>query len=110
MIHAVNASLSEHIECAQQMNTLVEPLQLAGERLVHTIQSGGCASICGNGGSAADAQHFAAELTGRFERERRAWPAIALTTNTSALAAIGNDYGFDQVFQPPLQALGMETN
>lgn len=92
MIHAINPSLNEHIECAHQMKALVEPLQMVGERLVHTIRSGGCAFICGNGGSAADAQHFAAELTGRFERERRAWPAVALTTNTSALAAIGNDW------------------
>lgn len=92
MYSLILGSIASHIECAQQMKALVEPLQMAGERLVHTIRSGGCAFICGNGGSAADAQHFAAELTGRFERERRAWPAVALTTNTSALAAIGNDW------------------
>ena len=74
--------------------------------MIDTIHSGGCAFICGNGGSAADAQHFAAELTGRFERERRAWPAVALTTDTSALTAIGNDYGFDHVFSRQLEALG----
>jgi len=54
--------------------------------------------ICGNGGSAADAQHFAAELTGRYLKERRSYPALALTTDTSALTAIGNDYGFDSVY------------
>ena len=62
--------------------------------------------VFGNGGSAADAQHFAAELVGRYEKERRAWPAIALTTDTSALTAIGNDYGFDRVFARQIEALG----
>ncbi len=62
----------------------------------------------GNGGSAADAQHFTAELVGRYERERAAWPAIALTTDTSAVTAIGNDYGFDRVFARQLEALGRE--
>ncbi len=62
--------------------------------------------VFGNGGSAADAQHFAAELVGRYEQERRAWPAIALTTDTSALTAIGNDYGFDRVFARQIEALG----
>lgn len=106
MSELIRASLKEHLDCAQHIEAIAEPLRMAGERLIHTIQSGGCAFICGNGGSAADAQHFAAELTGRFERERRAWPAIALTTDTSALTAIGNDYGFDQVFSRQLEALG----
>ena len=62
--------------------------------------------VFGNGGSAADAPHFAAELVGRYEQERRAWPAVALTTDTSALTAIGNDYGFDRVFARQIEALG----
>ncbi len=62
--------------------------------------------ICGNGGSAADSQHFAAEIVGRFEKERKGFPAIALTTDTSALTAIGNDYGFDQIFSRQVEALG----
>jgi len=62
--------------------------------------------VCGNGGSAADAQHFAAELSGRFVKERRALAGIALTTDTSALTAIGNDYGFDQIFSRQVEALG----
>jgi len=62
--------------------------------------------VCGNGGSAADAQHFAAELSGRYVKERRALAGIALTTDTSALTAIGNDYGFDQVFSRQVEALG----
>jgi D-sedoheptulose 7-phosphate isomerase len=62
--------------------------------------------LCGNGGSAADAQHFAAELVGRFRQERRAWPALALTTDTSILTAVGNDYGFEQIFARQITALG----
>lgn len=62
--------------------------------------------ICGNGGSAADSQHFAAEIVGRFEKERKGYPAIALTTDTSALTAIGNDYGFDKIFSRQVEALG----
>ncbi len=62
--------------------------------------------VCGNGGSAADAQHLAAELSGRYLKERRALAGIALTTDTSALTAIGNDYGFDQIFSRQVEALG----
>ena len=64
--------------------------------------------FCGNGGSAADSQHIAAEFVGRFQKEREAWPAIALTTDTSALTALGNDYTFDIVFSRQLQALGQK--
>jgi len=72
------------------------------------VKAGGQVLVFGNGGSAADAQHFAAELVGRYEKERRAWPAVALTTDTSALTAIGNDYGFDRVFARQIEALGRE--
>ncbi len=75
---------------------------LMGKRL----ETGYKILICGNGGSAADSQHFAAEIVGRFEKERKAFPAIALTTDTSALTAIGNDYGFDKVFSRQVEALG----
>lgn len=64
--------------------------------------------ICGNGGSAADSQHFAAEIIGRFEKERKGFPAIALTTDTSALTAIGNDYGFEHIFSRQVEALGQK--
>ncbi len=77
----------------------------AADRLADTLGSGGKILACGNGGSAADAQHLAAEFTGRFERERSPLAAIALTTDTSALTAIGNDYGFDQVFSKQVTAL-----
>jgi D-sedoheptulose 7-phosphate isomerase len=64
--------------------------------------------ICGNGGSAADSQHFAAEVVGRFEKERKGFSAIALTTDTSALTAIGNDYGFDKIFSRQVEAIGQK--
>jgi D-sedoheptulose 7-phosphate isomerase len=78
----------------------------AAARLTDCLTAGGKILICGNGGSAADSQHFAAELVGRFERERRNLPAIALTTDTSAITAIGNDYAFEEIFSRQVSALG----
>ncbi|MFQ3640066.1 MAG: D-sedoheptulose 7-phosphate isomerase, partial [Chloracidobacterium sp.] len=75
-------------------------------RMVETIRRDGRLLLCGNGGSAADAQHIAAELVGRFERDRRPFPALALTTDTSALTAIANDLGYTEVFARQLAALG----
>lgn len=75
-------------------------------RMADLLEGGGKILVCGNGGSAADAQHFATELCCRFETERRALAAMALTTDTSALTAIGNDYGFDRVFARQVEALG----
>lgn len=74
------------------------------------LKKGGKILICGNGGSAADAQHFAAELSGRYKKERKALAGIALTTDTSALSAIGNDYGFEFVFSRQVEALGNEND
>ncbi len=74
--------------------------------IVAALRQGRTVFAFGNGGSAADAQHFAAELVGRYERERQGWPVIALTTDTSAITAVGNDYGFDRVFARQIEALG----
>ncbi len=74
--------------------------------MVQCLQSGGKVMACGNGGSAADAQHFAAELIGRFERERQELAAIALTTDSSILTAVGNDYSYDEVFSKQVRGLG----
>jgi D-sedoheptulose 7-phosphate isomerase len=71
-----------------------------------TIRRGRTIFFCGNGGSAAEAQHFAAELVGRFERDRRALPAVALTTDTSVLTSLANDYGFERVYARQIEALG----
>ena len=78
----------------------------AGQLLVERLRAGGRVLACGNGGSAADAQHLAAELAGRFDRERPALPALALTANSSDLTAIGNDYGFERVFARLVEAHG----
>ena len=85
---------------------LSRPIVDAVNALVGCITSGGKVLACGNGGSAADAQHFAAEFIGRFERERPGLAAIALTVDTSILTAVGNDYGFDVVYAKQVQALG----
>jgi D-sedoheptulose 7-phosphate isomerase len=80
----------------------------AAMRIVESFERGGKVFFFGNGGSAADSQHLAAEFTGRFLKERRALPALALSVNTSSLTAIGNDYGFENVFARQLEALGKE--
>jgi D-sedoheptulose 7-phosphate isomerase len=80
----------------------------AAQALADALAAGHKVLACGNGGSAADAQHFAAELTGRYERERPGLPGIALSVDTSALTAIGNDYGFERVFAKQVEALGRE--
>jgi D-sedoheptulose 7-phosphate isomerase len=85
---------------------LARPIADAVSALVGSITAGGKVLVCGNGGSAAAAQHFAAGFVGRFERERPGLVAIALTTDSSILTAIGNDYGFDAIFSKQVQALG----
>lgn len=85
---------------------LARPVADGVNALMGCITAGGKVLACGNGGSAADAQHFAAEFVGRFERERPGLAAIALTTDTSILTAIGNDYSYDVVFSKQVQALG----
>ena len=85
---------------------LSKPIADAVSAIVGCITSGGKVLACGNGGSAADAQHFAAEFVGRFERERPGLAAIALTTDTSILTAVGNDYSFEQIYSQQVQALG----
>jgi len=98
---------NESIQTKQQAaQVLTQPTAQAAELLFNTLANDGKFLICGNGGSAADAQHFAAEMTGRFEKERMELAAIALTTDTSALTAIGNDYGFDHIFSKQVRALG----
>ena len=99
------SNLAAQRELLGQMHTLAPDVQAAGERIAQALRAGGKLLLCGNGGSAADAQHIAAELTGRFIQERRPLAAVALTTDTSALTCIGNDYGFDDVFARQLQAI-----
>ena len=83
----------------------IREIKLAGEQIIKSFKNGNKLLIAGNGGSAADAQHFAAELVGRFMAEREGLPAIALTVNSSNLTAIANDFGYEQVFVRQLEAL-----
>lgn len=102
----IKKSLEEHLEVMQTLQRdCLKQIEEAGLLIATALKVGHKVLLCGNGGSAADAQHIAAELVGRFEGERRGWPAIALTTDTSALTAIGNDYGFAEIFARQIQAL-----
>lgn len=85
---------------------LAQPISDAVDMMFSALSQGNKILACGNGGSAADCQHFAAELVGRFERERLPLPAIALTTDTSIITAVGNDYGFQDIFTKQVQAFG----
>jgi D-sedoheptulose 7-phosphate isomerase len=90
----------------QSADVLVEPITDAVHAIMGCITAGGKVLACGNGGSASDAQHFAAEFIGRFERERPGLAAISLTTDSSIITAVGNDYDFNAIFSKQVQALG----
>jgi len=106
----MNDRLKQHfidsIAVKQASLALVPEMERAGGLLIQCLQRGGKVLSCGNGGSAADAQHFSSELLGRFEVERQSLPAIALTTDSSTMTAIANDYGYDQVFSRQVSSLG----
>lgn len=97
--------LDDHDRLAGQLRQHLDLLRAIAHAIVTAIEDGHHVYVLGNGGSAADAQHIAAELVGRFKRERRALPAVALTTDTSNLLSIGNDYGFAHVFTRQVEAL-----
>ena len=98
-------AIDNHLQAVQQLRQQQEILELLAMRMVEAIRTGGRVLWCGNGGSAADCQHLAAEFVGRFRQERRGLASIALTTDSSVLTAIGNDYGFDEIFRRQVQAL-----
>lgn len=98
--------LREAAAAHERMTANAEAVAAAAGAIAAALKQGRTVFAFGNGGSAADAQHFAAELVGRYEGERRGWPAVALTTDASALTAISNDYGFEHVFARQLEALG----
>ena len=104
----IKSELECHLATIKATFALEADIKKACETAVATLKAGGKILLCGNGGSAADAQHIAAELTGRYKTERGALAGIALTTDTSALTAIGNDYGYEFVFSRQLEALGRE--
>jgi D-sedoheptulose 7-phosphate isomerase len=107
LIHRIQQNFQDSIETRQAaVTTLAAPIEAAVRLMVRSLKSGGKVMACGNGGSAADAQHFAAELLNRFEKERPPLAAIALTTDTSTLTSIANDYRYEDVFAKQIQALG----
>lgn len=98
-------AIDDHLLVIENLRSELKTLELLATRMAEAIQAGGQVLWCGNGGSAADCQHLAAEFVGRFRRERRGLASVALTTDSSVLTAIGNDYGFDEVFRRQVEAL-----
>jgi len=101
----VSDALAEHLEVAGRIDRLLPQVEAAAQRVIAAFDGGGRVFAFGNGGSAADAQHLAAELVGRYKRERRALPAVALTVDPSVVTAIGNDYSFEDLFARQVEAL-----
>ena len=104
----VGQRLENHFKVVQDMRKIMPEVASAGLRVRTALEKGRKILICGNGGSAADSQHMAAEFVGRFVKERQSLPALALTVDTSLLTAVGNDYGFDYVFSRQVEGLGQE--
>ncbi len=105
----ITTRITEHISLMSSLledSAYLAAVSGAAAAMAQALRAGNKVLFFGNGGSAADAQHLAAELTGRFLRERRSLPGLALSTNTSSVTAIGNDYGYDEVFARPLAGLG----
>ena len=109
----VKKQIMETIETHKKMvaeleTNAAETIAAAAEVITLSLKQGGCVYICGNGGSAADAQHISGELVGRFKRERKGLPAVALSTDTSVLTCIANDYSYENVFARQVEALVKE--
>jgi len=105
MIDIILNELKLHNEVSSKMMTLCDSIESISKLSIKTLESQGKIILFGNGGSAADAQHIAAELVGRYKADRKGLPAIALTTDTSALTAIANDFGYENIFSRQLEAL-----
>jgi D-sedoheptulose 7-phosphate isomerase len=106
MKELIRQTLAEHRKMLENLQQAgIDTIEKAAKTIINCIKKGGVVYICGNGGSAADAQHIAAELIGRFLKNRKALPAIALSTDTSVLTAVANDTGFDKIFARQVEAL-----
>jgi len=102
----IKNEFNEHIRISlETLSTIIEPIEIAAKICIKSLQNGGKILIAGNGGSAADAQHIAAELVGRYKTERKGLSAIALTTDTSVITSISNDYGYLHVFERQVEAI-----
>lgn len=111
MKEQIKRKLAEHVGVIERMgDEYVDKIEKAVQVIIDCYKKGGKVVLFGNGGSAADAQHIAAELVGKYKLERKALPAIALNTNTSIVTAIGNDYGFEKVFSRQVEALVNEND
>ena len=98
--------ISEHLEVINTLKELVPKIELIAKRIIKSLERGGKLLICGNGGSAADAQHLSSELVGRYQKERKSLCAISLSTDPSIVTAISNDYGFNKVFSRQIEGIG----
>ena len=108
-VHMIQSMVDAHIEAVNGFFMKnAEALESLSNEVATCLKNGGKVLLCGNGGSASDAQHIAAEFVGRFVKDRRALASIALTTDTSILTAVGNDYGYDEVFSRQVEGLGRE--
>ncbi len=106
-LDAIRKQLLESAEIKRRIaDTQADTILRLAEALIRTLESGGKVLFCGNGGSAADSQHLAAELLGRYKRNRKGLPALALSTDTSVLTSVGNDFGFETVFSRQVEAIG----
>lgn len=105
--NVIDQNIAEHLKVVEMVRaTLSEPVNEVGKLLASSLANSGTIFWCGNGGSAADSQHLAAELVGRFKKDRRALRSIALTTDTSVLTCVGNDYSYDEIFARQIESLG----
>jgi D-sedoheptulose 7-phosphate isomerase len=103
-LNLIQTILSEHSKAVDSLHALESEIMRAASLCIQSLKNGSKLLICGNGGSAADAQHFSAEIVGRFLKERRGYPAIALATDSSILTSVGNDYTFENIFSRQVEA------
>ncbi len=102
--------IEDHIETTKHLINIKNKIFELDERITKAFSSKNKILICGNGGSAADAQHLSSELLGRYEKERKGYPAISLSSDVSAMTAIGNDYGFENIFSKQISAIGVKDD
>jgi len=110
MKEKIKSLISSHIETIKELEKKIELIQSITFQIIKSLREGGKILICGNGGSASQAEHFSAELVGRFKKERPPLAALALTTNIAILTAVGNDFGFEHIFSKQISALGSKKD